>query len=108
MSAFNPGHGNGLHTNVDLEDMLQQMFGMDMGGGIPAGFSGGSRRPEKGSNDEVKYNVTLEEMYKGKTAKFSVKKNVICSHCKGSGGREKATPRKCSSCDGKGMHSGAE
>ncbi|KAK4696799.1 hypothetical protein P7C71_g1190, partial [Lecanoromycetidae sp. Uapishka_2] len=106
MSAFDPGHGNGMGANVDLDDMLQQMFGMGMGGGMPPGFGGGPQKPRKGKNDEVQYQVTLEELYKGKTAKFAVKKNIICSHCNGSGGKEKATAKRCASCEGKGAKQG--
>ena len=89
----------------DLEDMLQQMFGMG-GGGVPPGFTntGGGRpqRPRKGEDEELPYQISLEELYKGKTAKFTSKKNVICSHCKGSGGRDKAKPKQCASCQGRG------
>ena len=104
MSAFDSGHGAGMDANVDLEEMLQQMFGMNMGGGMPTGFGGGARpqRPRKGDDEEHPYQVTLEDLYKGKTAKFASTKNVICSHCKGSGGKEKAKRKQCASCDGKG------
>ncbi len=106
MSAFEAGHGNGTGSGPDLEDMLQQMFGMG-GGGAPPGFmnmggSGGPQKPRKGENEELPYQVTLEELYKGKTAKFSSKKNVICSHCKGSGGKDKAKSKHCASCQGRG------
>ena len=104
MSAFDSSRGNGMDAGVDLEDMLQQMFGMDMGGGMPPGFGGGRpQRPAKGDDEQHPYQVTLEELYKGKTAKFASTKNVICSHCKGSGGKEKAKPKQCSSCEGKGV-----
>ena len=98
-----------MGAGVDLEEMLSQMFGMGggmggMGGGMPAGFGGcpGPRKPRKGANDEQTYKVTLEELYKGKTAKFSSKKNVICSHCKGTGGKDKAKSKQCASCQGRG------
>ena len=104
MSAFDSSRGSGMGAGVDLEEMLQQMFGMDMGGGMPPGFGGGRpQRPAKGDDEQHPYQVTLEELYKGKTAKFASTKNVICSHCKGSGGKEKAKPKQCSSCEGKGV-----
>ena len=102
MSAFDSGHGSGMEAGADLEEMLQQMFGM--GGGMPPGFGGARpQKPRKGSDEEHPYQVTLEELYKGKTAKFASTKNVICSHCKGSGGKEKAKPKQCASCQGRGM-----
>jgi DnaJ homolog subfamily A member 2 len=102
MSAFEGGHGNGAGADGDLEEMLQHMFGM--GGGMPAGFgNAGPRRPRKGEDEEHPYQVTLEELYKGKSTKFVSKKKVICSHCKGTGGKEKAKPKQCASCQGQGI-----
>ena len=104
MAAFTTGQGHGMDPGVDLEEMLAQMFGM--GGGRADSFRGTDprpRKPRKGRDEEHPYNVTLEELYKGKTTRFASKKNVICSHCKGTGGKEKAKPKQCGSCQGKGM-----
>lgn len=101
MSAFDSGHGNATDADVDLEEMLHHMFNMR---DVPAGFGNtGPPRPRRGPDEEHPYQVTLEELYKGKTAKFSSKKNVICTHCKGTGGKEKAKPKQCSSCKGQGI-----
>lgn len=100
MAAFHPAHGHGMGPEVDLEEMLQHMFGV---GGMPQGFGGpGVHKPQKGEDEEHPYQVTLEELYKGKTAKFSSKKNVICKHCNGTGGKEKAKSKQCGSCQGRG------
>lgn len=100
MSAFDNGHGSGAHNDVDLEEMLQHMFNMRM----PTGYGhSGSTKPSKGPDEEHPYHVTLEDLYKGKTAKFSSKKSVICSHCNGTGGKERAKPRECASCQGEGI-----
>ena len=109
MAAFDPARGGGIGAEVDLDDILQQMFGMGTRGGMPAGFGGGSggpKRPRRGRDEEQKYEVTLEELYKGKTVKFASTKNVICSHCKGSGGKEKAKPQSCDRCKGQGVSVG--
>lgn len=96
-----------MGAEVDLDDILQQMFGMGGGGGgdMPPGFggAGGPKRPRRGRDEEQKYPVTLEELYKGKTVKFASTKNVICSHCKGTGGKEKAKPATCERCKGNGV-----
>ena len=34
------------------------------------------------------FQVTLDDLYNGKTAKLAIQKNVICSDCKGVGGKE--------------------
>ena len=104
MSAFDPSKGGGMGGGVDLDDILQQMFGMGMGGGMPPGFGDAQpKKPRKGQNEEQRYEVTLEELYKGKTVKFASTKNIICSHCKGTGGKEKAKPETCQKCKGQGI-----
>ena len=35
----------------------------------------------------IPYEVSLEDMYNGRTAHFSLEKNVVCGHCNGSGGK---------------------
>lgn len=95
-----------MGAGVDVDEMLANMFGMvGMSGGMPPGFSSGpgTRKRRKGEDEERNYNVTLEELYKGKTTKFASKKSVICSHCRGTGGKGKAKSKPCASCQGKGM-----
>lgn len=101
MAAFDPSRGGPGGAGVDLNDILSQMFGMDVGGG--AGGPGGPRRPRRGPDEEQQYQVTLEELYKGKTVKFSANKKVICGQCKGSGGKEKVQPSTCDRCKGNGF-----
>lgn len=117
MAAFDANRGGpgGMGAEVDLDDILQQMFGMGMGGGMPGmggmggmpgmggmGGMGGGRMPKKGKSEEQEYEVTLEELYKGKTTRFASTKNVVCGTCKGNGGKEKAKAQNCGSCGGKG------
>lgn len=99
MAAFDSSRGGGPGgAEVDLNDILAQMFGMGVGGG-----AGGPRRSRRGRDEEQDYEVTLEELYKGKTVKFSANKRVICSQCKGSGAKEKVKPQTCERCKGNGM-----
>lgn len=102
MSAFDgSGRPGGMGGGPDLDDILASMFGMNMGGAGMPGFAGPGRR-RKGPNEEQQYTVSLEDLYKGRTVKFASTKNVICTLCKGKGGKEKATPKKCSTCGGQG------
>lgn len=104
MAAFDPsrGGGPGGPGGVDLNDLLAQMFGMDVGGGMPGGMPGGPQRPRRGADEEQQYKVTLEELYKGKTVKFSANKKVVCGQCKGSGAKDKIKPQSCDRCRGNG------
>lgn len=111
MAAFDPASGAG---GPDMEDIFAQMFdnmggfpgmpgmgGMGGMGGMPGG-PGGRNVPRKGRSVEQEYEVTLEELYKGKTTKFSNTKNVVCSVCKGSGGKTGAKSHACGVCNGRG------
>jgi DnaJ-class molecular chaperone len=112
MAAFDPSRGGGgMGGEPDIDDIFAQMFGggMNFGGmpgmggmgGMPGG-PGGRQVPRKGRSVEQQYEVTLEELYKGKTTKFSNTKNVVCGTCKGSGGKANAKPHACSVCGGRG------
>ena len=46
--------------------------------------------------------VSLEDLYKGKTTKLALTRNVICVKCNGKGGKEGAV-RQCNSCAGRGV-----
>ncbi|KAJ5257055.1 hypothetical protein N7478_013159 [Penicillium angulare] len=115
MSAFNGAGEPGMGGAPDLDDLLAQMFGgmggmggmpgMGGMGGMPGmdGMGGGRRgKPGKSPDEQQDYEISLEEMYKGKTVKFASVKNVICSLCDGKGGKEKAKAKKCSTCEGMG------
>ncbi|KAF2686862.1 DnaJ-domain-containing protein [Lentithecium fluviatile CBS 122367] len=110
MSAFDPSKGGGMGGEPDIDDIFAQMFGgMGGMGGFPGGMPGmggmpgGRNVPRKGRSVEQEYEVTLEELYKGKTTKFSNTKNVVCQTCKGSGGKQGAKSHNCSQCHGRGQ-----
>jgi DnaJ homolog subfamily A member 2 len=105
MAAFE-GAGAGGGMDVNMEDILN-MFGM--GGGIPGmggafgGMGGGRQRTRRSPDENQKYEVTLEDLYKGKTVKFTSTKQVLCSKCSGSGGKEGAKASQCATCKGQGV-----
>ena len=83
------------------QDLFSQLFG---GGGGFFGGGGSSRQqgPRKGKDLVHRVHVTLEDLYKGKTTKLALTRNVICSKCNGQGGKEGAV-RQCGSCGGRGV-----
>jgi DnaJ homolog subfamily A member 2 len=100
MSAFDGSRGpGGMGGGPDLDDLFSTMFGM---GGMP-GAGRGPRKPKKSPSEQQKYEVTLEDLYKGKNVKFQSSKQILCPTCKGTGGKEKAKPTKCSTCKGQGI-----
>jgi DnaJ homolog subfamily A member 2 len=84
--------------------LFSQLFGG--GGGFGGGFFGGggpSRQGPRRTKDLVhRVHVTLEDLYKGKTTKLALTRNVICSKCKGKGGKDGAV-RSCHTCNGRGV-----
>ncbi|KAF9459578.1 hypothetical protein BDZ94DRAFT_1284340 [Collybia nuda] len=92
---------------MDPQDLFSQLFGgggFGGGGGFFGGGGGGSRNqgPRKTKDLVHRVHVTLEDLYKGKTTKLALTRNVICSKCKGKGGKEGAV-RTCHSCSGRGI-----
>ena len=60
------------------------------------------RQQSKGKDVVHQLKVSLEDMYNGTTKRLSLQKNVICSRCKGKGGKEGAVS-KCGTCRGTGI-----
>jgi len=73
--------GAGGGPSMD-EDFFEHLFG----GGMRFGFGmggGPSRRPRKGEDSVIPYDVTLEDLYTGKSVKMMMEREVVCSTCKG-------------------------
>jgi DnaJ family protein A protein 2 len=80
--------GGGGPGDADIEDLLNRMFGM--GGMGMGGFPGTGGAPGRGAGGKKKgkdvvqqYEVSLEELYKGKTVKLASTRNALCTVCKG-------------------------
>jgi DnaJ family protein A protein 2 len=86
--------------NMDPSDVFAQFFeagfSFDFGPGSGFGKSRGKKQ------DVLTQEVTLEDLYNGKSIKMDLQKEVVCAQCKGSGARGNAKPKPCSTCDGKG------
>ncbi|CCK71975.1 type I HSP40 co-chaperone YDJ1 KNAG_0I01900 [Huiozyma naganishii CBS 8797] len=81
--------------------------GFGFGDDIFSQFFGGAgaqrpRGPQRGRDIKHEINVTLEELYRGKTSKLALNKQILCKTCEGRGGKKGAV-KKCSSCNGQGI-----
>jgi DnaJ family protein A protein 2 len=77
----------------DAEDIFSAFFG-----------GGGSRKsngPKKTAPIKHVLNVKLEDIYKGKTSKLRITRDIICKGCDGVGGKA-GFEKTCSSCNGRG------
>jgi len=88
---LNGGGGDGGGGAFMGGDLLGQMFG---------GMEG-RRRPRKGESTVQPLQVTLEDLYKGKTAKLQLTKKSLCKGCNGLGGKQ-GSVKKCEKCRGSG------
>jgi len=71
---------------MNAEDLFAQFFG---GGGAAPMFgfdfgpAGSGRRRGKGEDSIIPYDVTLEDLYNGKSVKMNMEKEILCGVCKG-------------------------
>ncbi|KAN0075244.1 hypothetical protein V8E55_011267 [Tylopilus felleus] len=84
---------------MDPQDLFSQLFG---GGGFFGGGPGRSQGIRKTKDLVHRVQVSLEDLYKGKTTKLALTRNALCSKCNGKGGKEGAV-RSCNSCSGRGI-----
>ncbi|KAG0242899.1 DnaJ- protein scj1 [Actinomortierella wolfii] len=84
-------HAGGFH---DPFDIFAQFFG---GGGR------GYQQERRGPEIKMDLEVTLEELYLGKSIEIEVAKQVVCPHCHGSGARSSEDIVTCHACDGQGV-----
>ena len=68
---------------MDPSDFFAEFFG---GGGFSFSFDsmgGGHSRRER--NSTIMHNVTLEDLYNGKSVKMNLEKEIVCGTCQGWG-----------------------
>ncbi len=100
------GFGGFGGTSMNMDDIFS-MFGDIFGGHGFGGFGGGGGRrgPQqmRGGDLRLKVRLTLEEINKGVTKKFKVRKDIECSHCNGSGAENGSGKETCPTCHGNGV-----
>nr|XP_019046093.1 chaperone regulator [Kwoniella bestiolae CBS 10118]OCF25023.1 chaperone regulator [Kwoniella bestiolae CBS 10118] len=104
-----PPRGGGMPSDMDMDDLFSQMFGGGFGmggGGFEFEMGGGPsrrRKPTKGRDTTIPYDISLEEAYKGKKVIMNLERDRICGGCEGSGARAGVEPKECGNCEGKGV-----
>ena len=102
-----PG-GGGMPTGFNPFDMFQNMFG----GGFPGGaFSGMNMnmnqqqtqtRSFKSPDKKITINLTLADVYNGKSVPIDFTKTICCDKCNGCGALSKEHIQTCKTCNGQG------
>lgn len=79
------------------------------GGGGPSDIfehffgGGGGRRQERKTKSIVhQMSVSLGDLYNGSTRKIKLARQVLCSDCSGTGGKNGVKPKQCGPCGGRG------
>ena len=104
---------------MGAEDIFAELFGGAGGFGFNFGPDMRPRRA-RGEDSVIHYDVTLEDLYNGKSVKMNMEKEVVCGVCKGcvrsmlhspfrgpdwpcsTGAKGNAKPKPCVKCEGKG------
>jgi molecular chaperone DnaJ len=102
-TAGGSGAGAGGFTEADMMmDDLQEVFESFFGGS----FGGGRRRSgpvrERGADLEVSLEISFEEAIFGSEREVTVKRQVTCDTCAGSGADPDTPPKTCNNCGGRG------
>jgi len=78
---------------------MDDIFSMFMGGGP----RGGQQRKAKVKPIARQVDVSLADIYNGKTLDIEVERHRLCPACDGIGGTDKSAVLKCSACKGTGV-----
>ncbi len=105
--ASGGGYGGGGMSMDDIFSHFGDVFGGHFGGfsgfgGFGGNQRGGGQRVRKGSDLRVKVKLNLAEIATGVEKKIKVKKQVVCSHCTGSGAAQGSESVTCTNCHGSG------
>lgn len=66
---------------MDASDIFAELFG---GSGFGFHFGPDMRpRRTRGEDSVIHYDVTLEDLYNGKSVKMNMEKEIVCGVCKG-------------------------
>ena len=103
-----PGGGGGMPPGFNPFDIFQNMFGGGGGGGPFSGFPGMNmnqqhqNRSVKSPDKKVTINLSLADVYKGKSVSIDFTKTLCCDKCYGCGALSKENIKSCKSCNGQG------
>lgn len=102
--AAGGGFSGGGMSMEDIFSRFGDLFGGFGGFGGFSDMGGGSRRRvRRGSDLRVRVKLSLADISKGVEKKVKVKKQVVCSKCRGDGTEEANGKATCQTCHGTGV-----
>ncbi|KAH3764021.1 heat shock protein DnaJ family protein [Pelomyxa schiedti] len=77
----------------------------DIFSGFNFNFDGGSmqQQEQKMPTQEIELEVTLQDLYEGRTFRIVHRKQVLCHQCEGTGAADPYSVHKCTACGGTGV-----
>ncbi len=90
------GFNNGVEFDLgDLGEMFGDMFG----------FGGGrqSSRQSQGANLQLELTIEFREAAFGEKKDVRFSRQIVCTHCKGSGAESESARHTCTTCNGSGQ-----
>jgi molecular chaperone DnaJ len=80
----------------DINDIFEQFFSRQ---------NGFARHPiaQRGSDIRYDIEIRLEDAYRGMETELDVPRTELCDTCRGSGARPGTSPKRCSTCGGRGQ-----
>ena len=99
--SYNGSGFDGFGDFGDLGDIFSSIFG----GGFGGGRSSSAKRngPRKGSDLNVRMEITFEQAYLGVEKEIVVTRDEECQKCHGTGAKPGTSPIKCPTCNGTGQ-----
>jgi len=106
----NDNQGGGM-GGMNPFDIFQNMFnggGGGDGGGMPFGgmfggmHNGGQNRKSKSPDKKITVNLSLQDVYKGKSIPIDFTKIICCDSCEGCGAINANCIKTCKTCNGQG------
>ncbi len=94
------GQGFGGGVNINMDD-VGDIFG-DIGEMFGFGSRRGNSRETKGRDIQAQINITFNEAVFGANKDISMRKQVICDKCNGSGAEPGTKIETCKTCNGSG------
>ena len=96
------GGGPGFEGGFNPFNIFQNMFGGGMGGGMGGMHHNQQQNNMKGPDKKVSANLTLADVYNGKSIFVEFQKIICCDDCRGSGAQNPDAIKTCSVCNGQG------
>ena len=95
------GGGPGFEGGFNPFNIFQNIFGGGMGG-MGGMHNNQQQNNMKGPDKKVTANLTLADVYQGKSIFVEFQKIICCDDCKGSGAQNPDAIKTCAGCNGQG------